>query len=94
MRLEKKKISELYFHKNFLFPQLRFFRSIWSFKTITGLPYKTCDLSSIIDQIESLDIDADLRTSVLEAMNALISIDRIIGMKELQSFHRVVAAHW
>jgi transposase len=40
------------------------------------------EINRRIDQIEALDIDADLRTFMLEAMDALISIDRIVGMKE------------
>ena len=40
------------------------------------------EINRRIDQIESLDIDADLRAFMLEAMDALISIDRIVGMKE------------
>lgn len=40
------------------------------------------EINRRIDQIEALDIDADLRQFMLEAMDALISIDRIVGMKE------------
>ncbi|MEI7488007.1 MAG: IS66 family transposase [Chryseobacterium sp.] len=40
------------------------------------------EINRRIDQIETLDIDNDLRAFMLEAMDALISIDKIIGMKE------------
>lgn len=40
------------------------------------------EINKRIDQIEALDIDNDLRAFMLEAMDALISLDRIVGMKE------------
>lgn len=40
------------------------------------------EINKRIDQIESLEIDNDLRAFMLEAMDALISLDRIVGMKE------------
>ena len=40
------------------------------------------EINKRIDQIEALDIDNDLRAFMLEAMDALISLDKIVGMKE------------
>lgn len=40
------------------------------------------EINRRIDQIEALDIDNDLRAFMLEAMDALITIDKIVGMKE------------
>ena len=40
------------------------------------------EINRRIDQIEALDIDNDLRVFMLEAMDALISLDKIVGMKE------------
>jgi transposase len=40
------------------------------------------EINKRIDQIEALDIDTDLRAFMLEAMDALITIDKIVGMKE------------
>ena len=40
------------------------------------------EINKRIDQIESLDIDNDLRAFMLEAMDALISLDKIVGMKD------------
>ena len=40
------------------------------------------EINKRIDQIESLDIDPELQKFMLEAMDALISLDRIVGMKE------------
>ena len=39
------------------------------------------EINKRIDQIESLDIDNDLRAFMLEAMDALISLDKIVSMK-------------
>ena len=36
------------------------------------------EINKRIDQIESLDIDNDLRAFMLEAMDALISLDKIV----------------
>jgi hypothetical protein len=39
------------------------------------------EINRRIDQIEALDFDNDLRAFMLEAMDALITIDKIVGMK-------------